>query len=188
MSKQPTVVLGVTGSIAAYRAAELLRLMQTQGCDVHVVMTRGATEFVGKLTFQTLSRHPVGVDMFAGELDWRPEHIAVADLADVCVVAPCTANVMAKIAHGLADDLLSCTVLACAAPVVIAPAMNVHMWENAATQANLVTLKSRGIHVVDVGTGDLACGYQGKGRMASPEEIFKVVQSVLDSRKGGNKT
>jgi phosphopantothenoylcysteine synthetase/decarboxylase len=182
MTAKPTIVLGVTGSIAAYRAAELLRLMQTRGWDVHVVMTRGATEFVGKLTFQTLSRNSVGVDMFAGDMDWRPEHIAISERADVLVIAPCTANVMAKIAHGIADDLLTCTVLACPAPLVIAPAMNVHMWNHPATQANLAILRERGVSFVDVAEGDLACGYQGKGRLAPPPEILETVARVLEAK------
>ena len=184
MSNPTSIVLGVTGSIAAYRAAELVRLMQGRGWEVHVVMTRGAVEFVGKLTFQTLSRHPVGVDLFSGDLAWRPEHIAVAEHADVLVIAPCTANVMAKIAHGIADDLLTCTVLASPAPLVLAPAMNVHMWQNAATQTNLKTLQERGVRVVDVARGDLACGYQGLGRLAALDDILATVQAALDAREG----
>ena len=175
--KNKTVVLGVTGSIAAYKAVELLRLMQGKGFDVRVVMTRSATEFVTKLTFSTLSQHPVGVEMFGEVEDWQPGHISLADAADVMVIAPCTANVIAKIAHGIADDLLTCTVLATEAPIVIAPAMNVKMWNNAATQANLKIIKSRGISVVDPGTGDLACGYQGKGRMASLDKILSAVEA-----------
>jgi len=173
------VLLGVTGSIAAYRAAELVRLMVREGWHVDVIMTRAATKFVGEVTFGTLSRNPVGVDMFASPEDWRPEHISRAEAADVFVVAPCTANVMAKMAHGIADDLLSCTALATTAQAVIAPAMNVHMWNHAATQANLATLVARGVRVVDPAEGDLACGYEGKGRMASPEEIMNVLRNIL---------
>lgn len=177
--KVRNIVLGVTGSIAAYKAVELLRLMQGKGWDVQVVMTRAATEFVTELTFRTLSQHPVGVEMFGAAGDWRPEHISVADQADVVVIAPCTANVIAKVAHGIADDLLSCTVLATEAPVVIAPAMNVKMWNNAATQTNIKIVKSRGVSVVDPGTGDLACGYQGKGRMPPLEKIVAAVEACL---------
>ncbi len=179
MSTSPCILLGVTGSIAAYRAAELVRLMFTRDWDVHVLMTRWATEFVGKLTFQTLSRHPVGVEMFGGDVDWRPEHIEAADRADAMVIAPCTANVMAKLAHGLADDLLTSTVLACQAPLIVAPAMNVHMWDHPATQANLAILKKRGVQIVEPAVGDLACGYEGKGRLAPLEQILAAVDAVL---------
>ena len=177
--KNRNVILGVTGSIAAYKAVELMRLMQGNGWDVHVLMTRSAAEFVTELTFRTLSQHPVGVEMFENYVDWRPEHISVADMADVMVIAPCTANVIAKVAHGIADDLLTCTVLATEAPVVVAPAMNDKMWNNAATQANVRILKDRGVGIVDPGTGDLACGYQGKGRMASLEKILSAVEARL---------
>ncbi len=173
------VVLGVTGSIAAYKAVELVRAMQALEWDVHVIMTRSATEFVTELTFRTLSQHPVGVEMFGCSGEWMPGHVSTADLADVMVVAPCTANVIAKIAHGIADDLLTCTALATDAPLVIAPAMNVKMWNNAATQTNVKILKSRGICIVEPGTGDLACGYQGKGRMASSGEILSVLKACL---------
>jgi phosphopantothenoylcysteine decarboxylase / phosphopantothenate---cysteine ligase len=179
MSNPPTVLLGVTGSIAAYKAAELLRMMQRRGWDVWVVMTRGATQFVTELTFRTLSKHPVGVEMFAGPEDWVPEHVALADRADALVIAPCTANVMAKVAHGIADDLLTATALTCKAPLVIAPAMNVHMWENPATQDNARLLESRGVTLVDVRDGDLACGYQGKGCLAEPELILDAVSRKL---------
>lgn len=173
------IVLGVTGSIAAYKAAELLRLMVGRQWEVTVVMTKSATRFVGELTFRTLSRKPVLVEMFA-ELDaWRPEHIELADRADVMVIAPCTANVMAKIAHGIADDLLTAVALATRSPLVLAPAMNEGMWVNPATQANLALLQTRGVDIVDVGTGDLACGYQGKGRLAALDAVLAVVERRL---------
>jgi len=177
--KNKNVVLGVTGSIAAYKAVELLRRMQGNGWDVSVIMTRSATEFVTELTFRTLSRRPVGVDMFGLVEDWRPEHISLADNADVMVIAPCTANVVAKIAHGIADDLLTCTALATEAPVIIAPAMNVKMWDNAATQTNVKIVKSRGVGVVAPGSGELACGYDGKGRLASLDKILAAVKSCF---------
>lgn len=176
---QPRIVLGVTGSIAAYKAAELVRLMTKRGWDVSVVMTRAATQFVGELTFRTLSRKPVAVDMFAPAPTWQPEHIALADRADVLAIAPCTANVLAKLAHGIADDELTCTALACPAPLVLAPAMNVNMWNHPATQANLATLRARGAAVVEPGEGDLACGYEGKGRMAEPEQVLAAVARCL---------
>ena len=177
--KAPEILLGVTGSIAAYKAAELVRLMMKAGWGVSVVMTRGATRFVGALTFQTLSRRPVVVDMFEEPEDWVPGHISAADRADVMVVAPCTANVIAKLAHGLADDMLTATALACPAPLVVAPAMNVHMWEHAATRANVALLRERGATLVDVGEGELACGYEGQGRLAEPAQILAAVETVL---------
>jgi len=179
MAQKKHVLLGVTGSIAAYKAAELVRLMIIREWEVSVVMTRAATEFVSELTFRTLSRNPVAVEMFAERETWRPEHIALADWADVYLIAPCTANVVAKLAHGLADDLLTCTALATRAPLLIAPAMNEKMWEHPATQANVATLKARGVRIVEVGEGELACGYEGRGRMAAPETILQAVMEAL---------
>lgn len=175
----PHVVLGVSGSIAAYKAAELVRLMKRKDWDVSVVMTAGAAEFITPLTFQTLSRNAVGTGLFEEKDGWHPEHISFADRADVVLVAPCTANVLAKMAHGLADDLLSCTLLATRAPVVVAPAMNDAMWDHPATRANVALLKSRGVTFVEVGSGDLACGREGAGRLADPVEIVKQVEQVL---------
>ena len=168
------VVLGVTGSIAAYKACELVRQLVKRGNDVHVVMTEHARAFVTPLTFQTLSRNPVGCDLFEDPPDWKPGHISLAAAADLVVVAPATANILAKMAHGIADDLLSSTLLATKAPVVVAPAMNDGMWENPATQANLAALASRGVRVVSPGTGELACGTSGTGRMAEPSEILSA--------------
>jgi len=165
------VVLGVTGSIAAYKACELVRLFVKAGDEVHVVMTDHAKEFVTPLTFRTLSKNPVENAMFAEPLEWKPGHIGLAESADLVVVAPCTANVLAKAAHGLADDLLSSVLLATKAPVVIAPAMNEGMWTNPATRENVETLKKRGVRFVDPAAGDLACGTTGVGRMAEPEAI-----------------
>ena len=184
MKKRPQIVVGVTGSIAAYKAAELVRLMKANGWEVTVVMTANATRFVGAQTFLTLSRNPVGLDMFDEPACWRPEHIAAADRADVLVIAPCTANVIAKLAHGLADDLLSSTALATRAPVIIAPAMNEKMWDHPATQANVDLLKSRGVTFVDVGTGDLACGYEGRGRLADVQDVMAAVEKVLEGTMG----
>lgn len=183
MRKTKQVVLGVTGSIAAYKAAELVRLMRKREWEVSVIMTPSAARFVGELTFRTLSGHPVVTDMFAETESWRPTHISLADWADVLVIAPCTANVIAKLAHGLADDALTATALACRAPLVVAPAMNEGMWVHPATQANLHTLKVRGVKLVDVEQGDLACGYQGRGRLASLDAVFAVVDRVLQPKK-----
>jgi phosphopantothenoylcysteine decarboxylase/phosphopantothenate--cysteine ligase len=177
------VLLGVTGSIAAYKAAELVRLMKARAWDVQVVMTRGAAEFVTELTFRTLSQHPVAMDMFEKRENWRPEHIALAEGTDVFVVAPCTANVIAKLAHGIADDLLTCTALSCAAPMVVAPAMNERMWDHPATQENVRILKARGVEIVEVGSGDLACGTLGRGRLAALEPILVAVERKLEGRK-----
>ena len=177
-----TVVVGVTGSIAAYKACELVRLFVKAGDDVHVIMTRSAKEFVTPLTFRTLSRNPVECDMFSDPLDWKPGHISLAEAADIVVVAPCTANVMAKMACGIADDLLTSILLATKAPIVVAPAMNTGMWTNEATQANYATLKSRGIKFVGMETGDLACGTVGPGRLADPSTIFESCKGVS---KGG---
>jgi phosphopantothenoylcysteine decarboxylase/phosphopantothenate--cysteine ligase len=167
--------LGVTGSIAAYKACELVRLFVKNGDDVRVVMTDHAKEFVTPLTFRTLSRNPVENAMFADPLDWKPGHISLAEAADVLVVAPATANIIAKMANGIADDLLSSVALATNAPIVVAPAMNTGMWENVATQANIATLKKRGVRFVEVGDGELACGTSGHCRMAEPEAIFEAV-------------
>jgi phosphopantothenoylcysteine synthetase/decarboxylase len=180
MKKQtPHIVLGVTGSIAAYKSADVVRLIRKRGWDVSVIMTRGATEFITELTLRTLSRNPVGMDMFSQEHEWYPEHISMADRASALLIAPCTANVMAKLAHGLSDDLLSCTALACPAPLILAPAMNVRMWEHPATQANLKILLDRGAVLVEPEAGDLACGSQGRGRMAAVETIMEVLERVV---------
>ena len=168
------VVLGVTGSIAAYKACELVRLLVKRGDEVHVVMTEHARAFVMPLTFQTLSRNPVECNLFEDPQDWKPEHISLAAAADLVVVAPATANILAKMAHGIADDLLSSTLLATKAPVVVAPAMNDGMWTNPATQANVAALISRGVRVVQPGMGELACGTSGTGRMAEPPEILSA--------------
>jgi phosphopantothenoylcysteine synthetase/decarboxylase len=184
--KIKSVVLGVTGSIAAYKAAELVRQMNTRGWEVSVIMTRAATEFVGELTFRTLSRNPVGLDMFDESLEWMPDHIALADRADILVIAPCTANVLAKLAHGIADDLLTATALASDAPLVVAPAMNEKMWNHPATQDNVRVLRKRGVLVVDVASGDLACGIRGKGRMADVDHIVKKIE-WCGSRRGKEK-
>ena len=168
------VVVGVTGSIAAYKACELVRLLVKRGDEVHVVMTEHARAFVTPLTFQTLSRNPVECNLFEDPQDWKPEHISLAAAADLVVVAPATANILAKMAHGIADDLLSSTLLATKAPVVVAPAMNDGMWTNPATQANVAALVARGVRVVQPGTGELACGTSGTGRMAEPSEILSA--------------
>ena len=174
-----TIVLGVTGSIAAYKACELTRLFIKDGHDVRVIMTEAGTRFVAPLTFSTLSRNPVAIGLFDEPDEWVPGHISLAERASLMVIAPCTANVIAKLANGLADDMLTATALATKAPVLIAPAMNSGMWENPATQANLATLVSRGVTLADAGSGDLACGTTGKGRMAEPQEVFGACLQLL---------
>ncbi|HKS95957.1 MAG TPA: bifunctional phosphopantothenoylcysteine decarboxylase/phosphopantothenate--cysteine ligase CoaBC [Terriglobia bacterium] len=179
------IALGVTGGIAAYKAAELLRLLQERGLEVQVVMTRSAREFVAPLTFAALSGHKVITEMFGetagteANVESAIEHIAVAQSIDALVVAPATADALAKMAHGLADDFLSTLVLATKAPMIVAPAMNVNMWENPATQENLEVLRRRGIRVVDPEPGYLACGMTGQGRLASVENIARAVVETL---------
>ena len=173
------IVLGVTGSIAAYKAVEVMRDLQKKGYDIHVVMTCNAVEFVGELTFRTLSRNPVHVGLFDQPEDWVPEHVSLADSADLILIAPATANIIAKIATGLADDMLSSIVLAAKCPVLIAPAMNVNMWTNPATVDNILKLKKRGMRIIDVAEGTLSCGYEGQGRLASVETITKEAVKAL---------
>ena len=168
------ILLGVTGSIAAYKAAELVRLFVKNGDEVRVVMTPAATRFVGPLTFQTLSRNPVYIEEFDRPAEWRPEHISLAD-CDIAVVAPASANTLAKLRHGIADNLLTSTLLATRAPVAVAPAMNDGMWESPVTQENIAALGARGVKVLVPGTGELACGTVGLGRMAEPAEIFAAL-------------
>jgi len=173
------VLLGVTGGIAAYKAVELLRLLVKAGAQVQVVMTRAACEFVGELTFQVLSGRSVFTDMFSLDQESDIGHIRVADGADLVVVAPATANTIARIAAGLANDPLSAAVLATKAPVLIAPAMNVNMWESAVTQANVAKLQARdGVHVVGPGTGFLACRWTGPGRLAEPADILEAAARI----------
>ena len=167
------IVLGVTGSIAAYKAAELTRLFVTNGDDVTVIMTEAAKEFVAPLTFQTLSKNPVYSDQFAPPVSWKPEHISLADSADLFVIAPATANTIAKLRYGIADNLLTATALATKAKLIVAPVMNTGMLESPVTQENIAALKARGVQIIDPGEGELACGASGKGRMPDSEEIFR---------------
>ena len=170
------ILLGVSGSIAAYKVCELVRLFVRDGDDVTVVMTEAAKEFVGPLTFQTLSKNPVFSDQFAPPVSWKPEHISLAESADLVVVAPATANIIAKIRYGIADDLLSSVLLAARAPIVVAPAMNDGMWESPVTQDNIAALEKRGITVIGPENGELACGTRGKGRMMDPQKIFEALK------------
>jgi phosphopantothenoylcysteine decarboxylase/phosphopantothenate--cysteine ligase len=179
----PVVVLGVTGCIGAYKACEVLRELQRQGVDVHVVMTEAATRFVSPMTFEALSRHPVFHDQFALGENGEIRHISLADDADLLLVAPATANCLGKFANGIADDALSTLYLATKAKVLVAPAMNVNMFEHAALQQNLATLRSRGVGVIEPGEGYLACGWLGKGRLAEVGEIVKAALAALGARR-----
>jgi len=178
-----TVVLGVTGGIAAYKSCEVVSRLVKAGVGVYVIMTRSACEFVSPLTFQTLSRNPVAVDTFEAPNAWEVEHISLAKKADVLLVAPATANVLAKLANGLADDMLTTTALACDAPLLLAPAMNTVMWQHPATQQNLQTLLARGARSVGPEGGSLACGDVGAGRMSEPQDIVDACLSLLAARR-----
>lgn len=177
------VVVGVTGGIAAYKACEVVSRLKKLNADVRVIMTRNATEFVQPLTFQSLSHNPVSVDTFANIQTWEIEHIALAQRADLFIIAPATANIIGKLACGIADDMLSTTVMATRAPVLIAPAMNTAMLENPATQQNIRTLKSRGMRMIAPGVGMLACGTSGAGRMSEPEQIVAAAVEALMPRE-----
>ncbi len=174
-----TVVLGVTGSIAAYRAADLCSAFRKEEIDCRVVMSQWATQFVGELTFTTLTQRPVVTDANIGALADRPEHLALGDVADLYLVAPATANAIAKMAHGIADDIVSTTYLSVTCPTIVAPAMNVRMWQHVTVKENLEILDKRGVRVVQPDEGFLACGDYGKGRLASTEAILSAVYSVL---------
>ena len=181
--KKPCVVLGVTGGIAVYKACELLRLLQKRGIDVFVVMTQNACRFVAPLTFETLSGHPVAVDTFDRPQTWEVEHIALAKRADLFLLAPATANIMGKMACGIADDMLSTTVMATRAPVLVAPAMNTGMWENAAVQQNVKTLRARGVEIVAPVSGHLACGDNGAGKLEDVAVIAERACELLFAKK-----
>ena len=181
--KKPCVVLGVTGGIAVYKACELLRLLQKRGIDVFVVMTQNACRFVAPLTFETLSGHPVAVDTFDRPQTWEVEHIALAKRADLFLIAPATANIMGKMACGIADDMLSTTVMATRAPVLVAPAMNTGMWENAAVQQNVKTLRARGVEIVAPVSGHLACGDNGAGKLEDVAVIAERACGLLFAKK-----
>jgi len=173
MSKSKNIVLGVTGSIAAHKAADLASQLTKLGCAVHVVMTADAQRFITPLPFKTLSRHAVVTDLYDEDEGWKPTHIKLADEADVLLIAPATANVLAKLAHGIADDALTCIALALnpKTKILIAPAMNGKMWLHPATQENVATLKKRGAKFIGPEAGMLSCGYEGIGRLWPVEKI-----------------
>ena len=175
------IILGVTGSIAAHKAADLASLLTKKKCAVRVVMTADAQRFITPLPFKTLTRHPVVTDLYDEDEGWKPTHIELADTADLLLIAPATANVIAKLAHGLADDALSCIALALnpRAKILIAPAMNGKMWLHAATQANVATLKKRGVDFIGPDAGILSCGYEGVGRLWPVEKITERALAQL---------
>jgi phosphopantothenoylcysteine synthetase/decarboxylase len=175
------IILGVTGSIAAHKAADLASLLTKAKFNVRVVMTGDAQKFITPLPFKTLTRNPVVTDIYDEDEGWKPTHIDLADTADLLLIAPATANVIAKLAHGLADDALSCIALALnpKAKILIAPAMNGKMWLHAATQANVATLKKRGVEFIGPDEGMLSCGYEGVGRLWPVEKIAARVVKIL---------
>jgi len=182
MLKGKKVVVGITGGIAAYKAAEFVRLLVKEEVDVHVVMTENAQKFIAPLTFQTLSGNPVVSDPFALLEDATIGHIALADLAELVVILPATANIIGKIAHGIADDFLSTMVMATKAPVLFVPSMNVNMWENKALQKNIQTLLEMGYPLLEPGEGELACHWYGKGRLPELNEVVEKMEDVLSTK------
>jgi phosphopantothenoylcysteine decarboxylase len=179
----PVVIVGVTGSIAAYKAADLVSKCVKRDWEVHVVMTHGAQEFVTPLTFQTLSRNPVVTSVYDPALGWKPGHVDLADRANLLIVAPATANIIAEFAHGLAANPLAEISLATLAPILIAPAMNGKMWLHAATRANVSILRDRGVHFVGPSEGELACGYEGIGRLCEVPEIVARAAALLEAHR-----
>ena len=183
MSAQKNIVLGVTGSIAAHKAVDIASQLTKAGFSVHVAMTSDALRFVTALPFKTMSRHPVVTDLYDEEEGWKPAHIELADKANLLLIAPATANILAKLAHGIADDALTCIALALtrSARVLIAPAMNGKMWQHPATQANVALLKGRGVEFIGPDEGMLSCGYEGIGRLMPVERIVEKVSALLNS-------
>ena len=179
MLQGKNIVLGISGGIAAYKTAEIVRLLVEEKSEVHVMMTRAAQQFITPLTLQTLSGHRVHTDLFSLTQEDEINHISLADHADLILIAPATADILAKIAHGICDDLVTTVVCATQAPVLMVPSMNVHMWENPITQENVKRLKKFGTHFLDPDSGYLACGYEGKGRLPDPKKIVKEIEKIL---------
>jgi phosphopantothenoylcysteine decarboxylase len=173
------ILLGVSGGIAAYKTADLTSKLVQQGAAVSVVMTQAAQKFIGATTFEALTGRPVYQGVFSPQEHFQGEHIGLARRAELFIIAPATANVIAQMAHGFAEDLLSTLTLTCTAPILIAPAMNADMWAKPAVQRNLAQLKEDGIHIVEPGEGWLSCGITGKGRMAEPAEILTQMKEIL---------
>ncbi len=186
-TKNKTIILGITGGIAAYKCCDLVRELIKEGADVHVILTESAKHFVTPLTLQTLSRNPVHVDMFATlapqpaneKMSHPVDHVSLADKADALLIAPASANVIAKVAHGICDDLLTTTICATKAPVIFAPSMNSGMWTNPIVQGNIKHLKNLKYNFIDPEEGELACGYSGVGRMANTKSIKEAVLKLI---------
>ena len=183
MLKGKTVVLGVTGSIAAYKIANLASMLVKNHCDVHVIMTQNATNFINPIAFETLTNNKCLVDTFDRNFEFHVGHVSVAQKADVMLIAPASANIIGKIAHGIADDMLSTTVMACSGKVILSPAMNVHMYENPILQDNLKTLRHYGYEIIDPAVGYLACGDTGAGKMPEPEVLFQYILKEIACEK-----
>ena len=177
-----TVVLGIGGGIAAYKCCELVRLLVKEGAAVHCVLTKAGSQFVTPLTLQTLSGNPVHTEMFNLIQEKEIGHISLADRADIALVAPATADIMAKVSCGICDELLTTVICATRAPVVFAPSMNSNMWENPITQENVARLKKFGYHIIEPAEGELACGYVGKGRLPEPVQIMDTLKSIICER------
>ena len=178
-----TIVLGVTGSIAAYKIASLASMLVKQHASVHVIMTQNATNFINPITFETLTGHKCLVDTFDRNFEFQVEHVSLAKQADLMLIVPASANVIGKMAHGIADDMLTTTVLACKAPVYVSPAMNTNMYENPIVQDNLRTLEKYGMKVIDPASGYLACGDTGAGKMPEPQTLFAYIEAELAHKK-----
>ncbi|MBI4028126.1 MAG: phosphopantothenoylcysteine decarboxylase [Verrucomicrobia bacterium] len=177
--KSKTILLGVTGSIAAYKSADIASRLVKLGHSVHAIITADGAHFITPLTLKTLTRNPVIASLYDEELGGRPTHIQLAEAADLLLIAPATANVLAKLAHGIADDALSTIALATSAPILAAPAMNNKMWDHPATQENVRILKKRGVRFIGPEEGLLACGSKGVGRLCDPDEIVKTAAAML---------
>jgi phosphopantothenoylcysteine decarboxylase/phosphopantothenate--cysteine ligase len=173
------IILGITGGIAAYKVPDLVSRLSKAGADVHVIMTESAAEFITPLTMQTISRNRVTTGLFEAPKEWEVQHISLADRADLLAVVPATANIIGKVRAGIADDILTTTIMATRAPVLFAPAMNVHMYANPIVQGNISALTSLGYHFIEPATGHLACGYDGKGRLPEIDEIFRKISELL---------
>lgn len=183
MLKDKTVLLGVTGSIAAYKIASLASMLIRQHADVHVIMTKNATNFINPITFETLTGNKCLTDTFDRNFEFQVEHVSLAKQADVFLVAPASANVIGKMAHGIADDMLTTTLLACRAPILVSPAMNTNMYENPVVQDNISTLQRYGMKVITPASGHLACGDAGAGKMPEPETLFSYIEAEIACEK-----
>ena len=183
MLKGKTVVLGVTGSIAAYKIANLASMLVKAHCDVHVIMTKNATNFINPITFETLTNHKCLVDTFDRNFEFQVEHVSLAQKADLMMIAPASANVIGKVSHGIADDMLTTTIMACSGKVIFSPAMNTHMYENPILQDNLKILKKYGYEIADPAVGYLACGDTGAGKMPEPETLYQYILRDLAREK-----